>query len=69
MTVLNFLRDQFKTERRTHHTIITILNRYKEDGRNQLNELFKKGLVKRLNGANLVIVEYLPEKDTEHDTN
>lgn len=69
MTVLEYLRTHFKRSNKTSHTIIEITNRFKEESRDQLNALHKQGLVKRVNGANLVIVEYLPEKDTEHDTN
>ena len=69
MTVLEYLRTHFEKSKKTSHTIVEITNRFKEEARDQLNALHKQGLVKRVNGANLVIVEYLPEKDTEHDTN
>ena len=67
MTVLEFLRANYRQTKKTHYFILEVINRFKEEGRNQLNDLKSKGIVKRLNGANQIIIEYLPEKDTEHD--
>lgn len=67
MTVIQYIRSQYKQSNTTSFNSIPLLNRFGEEGRNQLNDLKKQGIIKRVNGANQIIVEYLPEKDTEHD--
>ena len=67
MTVIEYIRSYYKATTNTSFCSISLINRFGEEGRIQLNELKKQGIIKRVNGANQIVVEYLPEKDTEHD--
>ena len=60
MTVLEYLQDYNLRTGQTFESLVLILNKCGDvEGRKELNELLKAGVIAKRRGANGVIIEYL----------
>lgn len=57
MTVENYLEEKYSATRFPFFPVVEILNKFKEDGRNQLNELHKAGKIAKRKGLNSDLIE------------
>ena len=62
MAVKEYLYQEYKRTNWCFFNSRTIINKFRENGRNELNELLSDGYIKKTEGANNPIVEIIPEK-------
>lgn len=60
MAVLNYIQSKYTKSKFTFIPVIEITNLYGEPAREELNQLKKQGLIRRREGANGPLIEYLP---------
>ena len=60
MTVLNYIQSKYTKSKFTFIPVIEITNKFGESARDELNQLKNQGLIRRREGANGPLIEYLP---------
>jgi hypothetical protein len=61
MTVYNYLNEKYQRTKFPYVGVREIKNKFGKEGLNELNELAKKNMVTKREGANFDLIEIIPE--------
>ena len=62
MNVIDYIESRYAKTLFRFIPLVEIINKFGEQGRGELNELRKQGLIRRREGGNGTVIEYLPNK-------
>jgi hypothetical protein len=68
MTVHDYIQEKYNRTKWNFIPLVEILNKFGESARDELNELRKQGLIKRREGGNGPVIEYLPNNTNNETT-
>lgn len=67
MNLLEYIEESYKRTKFRFFSLVKILEHFGEDGRDQLNKLKSEGKIKRRQGANDILIEYLPNQNNDEN--
>lgn len=63
MGVLNYIRERYREKKWRYMPLTEVTNQFGEYAKTELNSLRLQGIIKRREGGNGPLVEYLPNND------
>lgn len=63
MTVFDYIQTRYHSTNFQFIPLIDIIEKFGEGAKDELNSLRKKKLIRRRDGANGILIEYLPNTD------
>lgn len=65
MTVFDYIQFRYHATKFEFIPLIEIINKFGEGAKDELNSLRKQGLIRRRDGGNGVMIEYLPKSNNK----
>lgn len=68
MTVFDYIQSRYYATKFQFIPLIEVINKFGESAKDELNDLRKQGLIKRREGGNGPVIEYLPNNTNNETT-